>query len=104
MPQREPVSGKAHLSLVVTVENAKGPVETEYRLRYLSPYQDAHPAWRLTKMDGEFYDVHLAPTGPECTCPDFIFARNHRDAKGCKHVAALRSVGLLRKELVHETS
>jgi predicted nucleic acid-binding Zn finger protein len=52
----------------------------------------------LVKPGGEFYEVILRDHGAECSCPDFIFARENRDRKGCKHIAGLRAVGLLRRE------
>ena len=94
---RNPVHGRAHLVLAIVMETPKGKVTTTYMLRYLHPYPEAVPAWRLTKEDASSWDVHLSEHGPMCTCPDFVYARDHQDDKGCKHIAALRSVGLLRK-------
>lgn len=101
MDARMPVVGTARLTLVIVNETQKRTVRTEYTVRYLDPEEWATPAWRLTKQikgkAGSVYDVHLTEHGPECTCPDFLYARQHKDAAGCKHCAALRAVGLLRK-------
>ena len=96
MPQREPIQGTATLTLRITVAGSRAA--TEYLLTYLEPHPKvAASAWRLRKITPEltFYDVMLLPTGPECTCPDFIFCREHKDPKGCKHIAALRAVRIL---------
>ena len=74
---RESVHGMARLHMIVQVQTSKGKVETEYLLLLLDDEESQCPAWRLVKQDGNFYDVNLAPGGPECTCPDFIFARHH---------------------------
>lgn len=51
-------------------------------------------AWRLWR-GGEAYDVCQMPHGVECTCADFVWRRQHTEKK-CKHVEALRAVGLLK--------
>ena len=51
------------------------------------------------KPDGAFYDVHLDKGGSYCTCPDFEFCRQHKDIGGCKHIKAIRAVGLLTKDV-----
>jgi hypothetical protein len=97
MPARTPVAGKTKLWLAITVTNAKGKdVEQHYALRFLSPNREvADPAWRITRADGQSYDVALTEHGPHCTCPDFLYCREHQDPKACKHVCALRALGLL---------
>lgn len=93
MPRRAPVQGRAKLYLVIN--------RTLYHLLFLDPQKEvADPAWRLTKTDGTSYDVALTTQGAHCSCPDYIYCREHRDPKGCKHVAAMRSVGLLRSQPV----
>jgi hypothetical protein len=69
--------------------------EKSYGLAILTA-PDGSPVYRLDYRD-KVYDV--TPTGdihgPACTCPDFVFNRAGLDAAGCKHIKALRSVGLL---------
>jgi hypothetical protein len=100
LQQRSQVVGKATLvgdTLVILVTTeTRGPVESFYRVKRI----DADPAvaaaaFRLTKLTGEIYDVSALPHGPECTCEDFYFCRLYKDPKGCKHVAAMRIVGLI---------
>ena len=92
--QREPVQGTAKLWLTIKLEG-KGNANL-YAAVFLHPHADvADPAWRLTRTNGASYDVALTKHGPTCTCPDYVFCRERRDEKGCKHIAALRSVGLL---------
>lgn len=52
-------------------------------------------AWRLRKPDGAAYYVALTEYGPTCDCPDWTFHREGRDAEGCKHIRALKAVGLI---------
>ena len=100
MPARAPVHGNATLILTITRQGTVGKdLQTFYALRYVDSVPEiGKPAWRLTKPDGEFFDVILNEHGAQCTCPDFVWRREHRDPKGCKHIAALRSVGLLKNE------
>lgn len=51
--------------------------------------------WRLRKANGDCYDVARTESGYTCDCPDFAFRRDGIDPDGCKHVKALRVVGLL---------
>lgn len=53
------------------------------------------PAYRLSKADGAVYDVRETEHGPECDCGDFVYRRAGLDAAGCKHVKALRGLGML---------
>lgn len=88
--KRQPVKGTARLILMI---NGK-----PYVLTNLEPDPCvASPAWRLVKESGVSYDVHLDEHGAHCSCPDFVFAREHA-AKKCKHCEALMAVGLLRKD------
>lgn len=49
--------------------------------------------YRLTKEPKrlDVYDVCLADV-LSCDCPDYTFARSHRDTNGCKHCVAIRSM------------
>jgi hypothetical protein len=47
---------------------------------------------RLEKLDGTTYEVSDAG---ECTCPDYLERHKGLDTLGCKHVKALRMLGLL---------
>ena len=67
----------------------------EYLIRVIAPASGGTLAYRLTKHDGEEYDVSVEPHGAECTCPDFIFRRNWLDILGCKHIRAARAAGLI---------
>ena len=98
MPKRPPVTGQAELFLRITTQSSKGKdLVKMYSLRWLPPTPKvANPIWRLRSSDASEYDVHRGEHGPMCTCPDFVWCRDHKDARGCKHVAAMRSVGLLR--------
>lgn len=97
MPRRNPVQGTAKLWLTIAVKNARGKeVAKLYDLQFLDSHPDlGQPAWRLRKSNGVFYDVIFLPMGPECTCEDFVWCREHKDPKGCKHCCALRAVRLL---------
>ena len=89
-----PIHGTCKLHVIdgqsiVSIKTATGT--QRYLLTDLCPDKRvADPAWRLTKADGTFHDVHVDRHGPACTCGDFVNRREHRDPKGCKHVAALR--------------
>ena len=92
--------GLVKLYITIEVERKNGlKFQQLYYLRFLTPDKDiADPAWRLTKTNGESFDVSLLPHGAECTCPDFAWCRQNKDPKGCKHIAALRSASLLQAE------
>lgn len=91
MPKRAPVEGKAKLVLRITV---KGKA-TEYGVSILDPdLRVADAAVRLTKPNGESYDVHQDEDGFYCTCADFYFCRGFTEKK-CKHIEALKASGLL---------
>src|SRR5438309_1553976 len=57
-------------------------------------------AFRLLPTNGsasEPYDVHVDVIGyAQCTCADFIWCRD-RYGEPCKHISALRAVGLLER-------
>lgn len=88
MAARKSVGGVARLVLQIN--------RATYVLRRLAANPAvANPVWRLVKMDGRtFYDVHGDQHGFSCTCGDYVFRRQH-EKKKCKHVEALRAVGLL---------
>jgi SWIM zinc finger len=52
-------------------------------------------AWRLTKCDGTTYDVGRTADGYTCDCPDYDWRRGVTGDDVCKHVLALKAVGLL---------
>lgn len=94
---RLPVAGKSSLVLVIYRQmESKQIVPTEYVLVNLTRDNVvADPLWRLLKDDGSSYDVSVADGYTTCTCADFTYEREHKDPKGCKHIAALRQHGLL---------
>ncbi|HEV3256991.1 MAG TPA: SWIM zinc finger family protein [Gemmataceae bacterium] len=74
------------------------PDHQPHRLRChlaAAPSRGRGKAVRLRKADGTAYDVAVTERGHECSCPDWIFNRDGKDRKGCKHVAALRACRLL---------
>ena len=52
-------------------------------------------AWRLRRADGTTYDVADTVDGQTCDCADQTFRHEGIDADGCKHLRALRALGLL---------
>jgi hypothetical protein len=50
---------------------------------------------RLSKSDGTVYDVTDGPTGPDCSCPDFLRRHAGLPTAGCKHLRALRDLGMI---------
>lgn len=56
---------------------------------------DVIKAWRLRKADGTDYCVADTLDGATCECADYVFRHDGRDHLGCKHIQALRSVGLI---------
>jgi hypothetical protein len=54
-------------------------------------------AWQLAKRGGDGAVHHVADTtrGATCDCADQTFRHEGNDTAGCKHIAALRSVGML---------
>jgi hypothetical protein len=66
-----------------------------YRLEVLDPDPSiALFAWRLTKTDGESYDIALTEFSWECSCPDWI-ARRQEKGELCKHQRWLKDARLL---------
>lgn len=73
------------------------PIVVNYTVTDLRPDPKvANPAYRLTKDDGEFYDVHLDEWGPACSCPHATF-RGANNRVPCKHCLAMMACGLLPK-------
>lgn len=66
-----------------------------YGVRPINSQDDAiSRAFRLSRKESIF-DVALTKYGAVCDCPDFIFRRDGRDARGCLHIRAMFAVGLL---------
>jgi hypothetical protein len=84
----KPVTGTCRLTLSIN--------GTDYAVIPLRPHPEvAGKAVRLRKPDGTAYDVAVTEHGAECSCPDWIYNRDGKDPKGCKHVAACRACRLL---------
>lgn len=66
-----------------------------YGLERITPAPAVFRGWRLRKVDGTCYDVGQDQHGITCTCPDFAFRRDGLEPEGCKHIKALKTVGLL---------
>lgn len=89
-PTPRPVHGRA--GLILTINGMP------YSVRPIRPDADSnvHRAFRLRKADGITYDIYQSHDGiAECDCPDFTFRRACIDPHGCKHIAAMRAVGML---------
>ena len=70
--------------------------DTAYRVRPIpAPAFGHRRAYRLRKGDGTAYDVADTLHGATCDCGDQVFRREGLDALGCKHIRALREVGLI---------
>jgi hypothetical protein len=94
-PARQP-AGTCSLTLTIN--------GTRYRVRPIDGREfGALRAFRLVKLGGKpapdggpcVYDVAEDLTGAACDCPDFIIRRDGLCAAGCKHLRAMRAVGLL---------
>jgi hypothetical protein len=69
---------------------------TCYTARPIRPEtSDVVRAWRLRKPDGTTYGVADTADGATCDCADFVFQHDGHDQTGCKHVRALRALGLI---------
>lgn len=104
--RREPATGVAHLELLITQDKGAKLSRKPYRVHILKPDPEiALIAYRLTNVEGDvFYDVALRPDGnsAHCTCPDYAWCRE-KYGQECKHILALRAVGLLpNKEVRHD--
>lgn len=56
---------------------------------------DVARAWRLRKGDGTAYTVADTTDGATCECADFTFRHQGHDQAGCKHIRAMRALGLI---------
>jgi hypothetical protein len=81
-------SGSASLTLTVNGQ----PYDLTIR-RAEAP--DVGRVFRLEKSNGDSYDVSEHADECLCTCPDFECRRRGLDALGCKHIRALRGLGLM---------
>src|SRR4051812_39233879 len=70
---------------------------TSYAVRPVSFDRDAGitKLIRLRKADGTTYHVSQHPHGTECDCPDFVYRREGKDPRGCRHCRALVAAGVL---------
>lgn len=92
-------TGTARLTLTITTQAKRGkrtvPHVVAYTVTLLDPDRRvAHPAIRLTKDDGEFYDVAVVGGFPTCTCPHAVY-RGGDSRIPCKHYLALAAQGLM---------
>lgn len=55
-----------------------------------APAEPQVSGYRLTKDNGESHDLCLVCGVLECSCGDYLFRRQARDPRGCKHVIACR--------------
>ena len=55
----------------------------------------ARRAYRLKRDAQAVHHVIEQIHGTECSCGDFVFRRDGIDPRGCKHIKALKAVGLL---------
>jgi hypothetical protein len=90
------VDGYGQKWLRIKANTQKGTV-TLYKVLHLpDPHHDigTPPAIRLMKPNGDFHDIHHGHDQWSCTCEDFVYCRQNQPVP-CKHINALRSVGLL---------
>jgi hypothetical protein len=84
----KPASGTCKLVLVIN--------EVPYAVTALCPDGElASRAYALHKPDGKAYYVAETEHGATCDCPDWVFHRDGKDPRGCKHILACRAWGLL---------
>jgi hypothetical protein len=68
---------------------------TSYSVRPIRPEaDDVVRAWRLRRANGTCYDVADTADGQVCDCADHVY-RHEGNGTACKHVRALRALGLL---------
>jgi len=86
----KPATGVARLTLAINgVDYAVRPLA-------VAPGSGVARLYQLRKLaDGTVYHASRHPHGDECTCPSFVYDHDGRDDRGCKHLVALRAVGLL---------
>lgn len=96
----KPVTGTCRLENgVLTIAREKKSFS------YLVEKFNAHPnvaseCLTLTKLvngnpSDERYEVWINENGTHCTCWDFLSRRDGVDRKGCKHIAACKTLGLI---------
>ncbi len=95
MPSKE--KARLHLAIPSTDTRSGLTSWTYYKVSFLpSDPSIGAPAWRLEKSsEGEgaaSYEVIKRPHGPECNCA----SATYRENQPCKHIIALRDVGLIR--------
>ena len=79
--------GRCRLTLAIN--------QLHYAVRPIASQDDTMTrAFRLSRKD-VVIDVAQTIHGPVCDCPDFIFRRDGLDPRGCLHIRAMRTVGLL---------
>lgn len=89
-PTPAPVTGSARLDGEwLTIRT--GYCLKTYHLEIVVPGRH----WRLRQANGAIFDVVAEPWGGACDCQDYIWRRESRDPRGCKHVQAIAAVGLL---------
>jgi hypothetical protein len=67
-----------------------------YSVRPVNPESDdVIRAWRLRRADGTSYVVAETADGATCECGDQVWRHEGLDRVGCKHVRALRALGLI---------
>lgn len=96
-PAREPRRGKprppAVCTLTLTIAGQ------DYRIKGIDApaFGSTSRAYSLRKVGADArYHAVATPHGPACDCPDYIFRREGIDPAGCKHLRALKALGLLR--------
>jgi len=94
----KPVHGTAKLVLFIT--------GVPYAVRNINPtFPHGNLGWSLTRADKDVingvitYQILQCGQVIGCSCADFTYRRGN-DPHGCKHIAALRAVGLLPPEPV----
>jgi hypothetical protein len=79
--------------LTVTIRGAA------YTARPIRPEtSEVARAWRLCKVYGTTYTVADTIDGTTCDCTNLVFRHEGHDQVGCKHVRALRALGLIDPE------
>jgi hypothetical protein len=67
-----------------------------YEVAMLTPGAGVRKAYRLhNAVNGKVYDVSLDCHGVACECGDWLYRRDGKDPQGCKHIQALRQLGMM---------
>lgn len=77
--------------LAITSETKRGPVTNEYDIGCHLGERNRILGYRLVKDDDEGYDLDASGEHWTCTCADFLYTRENRDPKGCKHIAGTQA-------------